>query len=352
MVLRGMAHREREMRTLALWCEAAARRATGWLEASLSQSELKESAVQAPAEGYAGILSSATIGALASASHLMAVAVSHWMVSPGEFHVLDEPEAYRRRTFLRNSCLLLAGCRLGRLDVVSRPAVERLLAYQHRSGGFFEMDPAQGHGLVDAFTTAWGGRVALRLCRYERARAAAHLLAEMLYMQPDPDRRFYFCYDTLASSLVTRWRGEIPQSRYLDFEQVTGETHQLGMALSFMAEMHLTEPAAGWGRPLAGLLQAVGRWPAALLRQHAMATMPEGLGLAMWALERAAGEAAPRLAEALDGVSQVLSPAGAFPSWECGVGREYERGFSAVEATGWGALCLAGLAHALANVKS
>jgi len=260
---------------------------------------------------------------------------------------LDEPERQRRRSLLRSSCLLLAASRRGRVDLLSRAAVERTLSYQHRCGGFFDMDPGQGHGLVEAFTTAWAGRMALRLSWHERARQAALLLTEMLYMQPDPEGRFYFVYDSTNSTLLTRWREREPQARYVDYSGVMGETHQLGMPLAFLAEMQLSEPDGSWERPLAGYVDLFRRWTGSLRALPAMGAVAEGLSMAAWALPTRREGLWDATAAAIRGVAEAQTDAGAFQPWDCGLGPDYDRGFTAMETAGWSAICLGGASQAI-----
>lgn len=338
-------------RELSLWADALGRKSTQWLEAHLAHSFQTVSPGRDAMEGYAGILASAAWGGGSMASYLLDQAVRHWMVSPGEFHFLDEPEVLRRRSFVRNSVLLLAASKLGRADVLSELASRRLLSYQHRSGGFFGMDPGQGQGLVESFTTAWGGRTALRLAWFEQARRAAQLLADMIFMQPDPEGRFYFYYDTLSSAVLTRWRGAAPQARYIDFQDTTGETHQLGAVMAFLAEMHMVEPAAGWDRPLLMSVGFVRRWLPALMRLPGAVMVAEGLALTAWALGKAGEEALQPLPATLDGISRAVAVSGASAPFDAGLGAEYDRAYSAIEASGWTAVSLAGLSQALGNLR-
>lgn len=337
---------------LALWSDVAAEKAAVWSEHYLAQAFHQAGGAAGSESGYMGVLASASLGRTSTAAYLMASVVNHWMVSPGEFHSLDEPDNLRQRSFLRNSAILLAASRLGRVDVLSELALKRLFSYQHKCGGFFDMDPNQGHGLVEAFTTAWGGRVALRLACYEQARRAAHLLADVIYMQPDPDGRFYFCYDTSNNAVATRWHVGEPQARYVDFRDTRGETHQVGMTLSLLAEMHLAEPAAGWEKPLLSCLQMVGQWTPSLLDLPAMATVAEGLALAAWALGKSGGMALTLLAASVSRLTEVLSPSGAFLAWDSGVGADYSRAYSSAETIGWMAIGLASLSQALLNLGS
>lgn len=332
---------------LGCWCAQAARRATSWAESALLAEAERAQPSPALGDGYAGVLASVTQGDFQTSARLLDYAVRRWMVSPGEFHLLDEPERQRQRSFVRSACLLLAASRAGRADLLSREAIERLLSYQHRSGGFFDMDPGQGHGLVEAFTTAWGGRVALRFSWHERARQAAQLLAEMLYMQPDPEGRFYFTYDSTSSALLTRWRDREPQARYLDFSQTAGETHQLGMALAFLAELHLADASGGWLRPLLGYIGVIQRWNASLMSLPALGVLAEGLALAGWAVPASREELWPSLVSASRGIAATQTGTGSFAAWNCGLGADYDRGFSAMETTGWTALGLSGAAQAL-----
>ncbi len=331
----------------ASWCTDAARRATAWAEARLIEEAQHLPPSAAFGDGYAGLLASATLGDAQTVSHLLDHAARHWMVAPGEYHLLDEPQRQRERSLWRSSCLLLAAAKRGRVDLMSRAALERVMSYQHRCGGFFGMDPGQGHGLVEAFTSAWAGRVALRMSWHERARQAALLLTEMLYMQPDPEGRFYFVYDSTNSALMTRWREREPQARYVDYSDVSGETHQMGTALAFLSEMHLADPAGGWERPLRGYQALFKRWSGLLRSLPAIGAVAEGLALAGWALPDLAGEVAPLVEEAIRGVAQAQLPTGCFRAWDCGLAEAYDRGFTAMETTGWTALCLSGTAQAL-----
>lgn len=209
------------------------------------------------------------------------------------------------------------------------------------------MDPGKGHGLVELFTTAWAGRVALRMSWHERARQAAQLLAEMLYMQPDPEGRFYFTYDSANSALVTRWREREPQARYLDYSETAGETHQIGMALAFLAELHLADPQGGWLRPLKGYLETVSKWTGLLRSLPALGVVAEGLALAGWAVPEQRDDLAPLLVSSIKGIAAAQLEQGSFDPWDCGVGPEYDRGFSSLETTGWTAVALIGTAQAL-----
>jgi hypothetical protein len=335
----------------ALWCESAARRQAQWAESHLAA--LFDAGRPGPpcSDGYAAVLASASLGSPATAAYLMASVAERWLVSPGEFHPLDEPEHLRRRSFLRNSTLLLAASRLGRADLLTEAAVGRLFAYQHRSGGFFDMDPAQGHGLVEAFTTSWGGRLAIRIGRLDVARRAAHLVADIVYSQPDPEGRFYFCYETLPAAVVTRWHVGEHQARYVDFADRGGETHQLGATLALLAEMHLAEPAAGWERPLQTALRLAERLSRGLLRQPALATVADGLAIAAWSLGRAGEALEPLLLASLAGLAAAAPPSTLLPPWEAGDGAAYGRAFSALETAGWSAIFLASLSQALLNTS-
>ncbi|MHB0876161.1 MAG: hypothetical protein ACYC5O_08970 [Anaerolineae bacterium] len=331
-------------RSLAVWCNGQATLTERWLESRLAEEFAGSSMDAGPLEGYAALLA---VAGGASGAMLVNEAVSRWAVSAGEFHALDEPDSLRRRSFLRNSTILLAAGAVGRRDIVTEPALKRLFSYQHANGGFFSMDPGQGHGSVEAFTTAWGGRIALRYGLFDRARQAAHLLADLILMQPDPDNRYYFTYDTQSGTVVTRWRGGLPHERFLDRQEPAGETHQLGMTLAFLAEMHLAEPPAGWDRALAVALGHALRWTPTMQRLPALGSVAEGLALSAWALGKRGAEARPLLAQAVESLAEQALPSGAFAACDCGVGPSYERGFTALETTGWMALGLRGLACTL-----
>lgn len=334
----------------ASWCAGAARRATAWAEAELLEEAQHLPPSAAFGDGYAGILASAALGDAQTGAQLLDFTARHWMVSPGEYHLLDEPPRQRQRSLWRSTCLLLAAAKIGRVDLMSRAALERVMSYQHRCGGFFGMDPGQGHGQVEAFTSSWAGRVALRMSWHERARQAALLMAEMLYMQPDPENRFYFVYDSTNSALLTRWRDREPQARYVDFSDVSGESQQMGMVLAFLSEMHLADPGGGWERPLRGYHALFRRWSGGLRSLPALAAVAEGLALASWALPDLAIDSMSRVDEALVGVADAQSPTGSFQPWDCGLGPSYDRGLTAMETTGWTAICLAGASQALGAV--
>lgn len=339
-------------RDLSIWAEACADRATRWLEATLLQLPGQAQTVKACVEGYAAVLGGARLGSRYACGALLQGIVQQTMVSPGEFHALDEPAKARERSFLRNSCLLLAASQLGRVDVLSEPALVRLRSYQHGSGGFFDMDPAQGHGLVEAFTTAWGGRVAIRFGWHEQARRAARLLADIIHLQPDPAGRFYFCYDTASRALATRWRPNQPAARFVEYESPAGETHHLGMMLAFLCEMHLADPGGGWDRAAAESLSLLQRCGTVLFGLPAMGTVAEGLALAALALGKAGQAAAEMLQPQVASLSATLEACGAAPAWDAGIGGEYERAYSTIESTGWTAVCLAGLAQTCAALSS
>ena len=331
-------------RSLAVWCGGQAGLTERWLAVRLADEFAGPPMDPGPLAGYAGLLATASDS---SGPELVDVAVRRWLVSAGEFHALDEPEALRRRSFLRNSALLLAATEVGRRDVATEPALKRLFSYQHANGGFFGMDPGQGHGHVDAFTTAWGGRVALRYGMFDRARLAAHLLADLIVMQPDPENRYYFTYDTQAGTVVTRWRGGLPHERFLDRQEPAGEAHQLGMALAFLSEIHLAEPPAGWDRALGLGLAFALRCSPTLRRLPSLGCVAEGLALSALALGKRGSEARPLLAESIEAIARQALPSGGFPACDCGVGRDYERGFTDLETSGWMALSLRSLAGAL-----
>ncbi|NLT43381.1 MAG: hypothetical protein GXX93_11955 [Anaerolineae bacterium] len=340
------------MTVWAASCAEGVRRATAWLEASLLAEIEQLPPTTAFGDGYAGILASATSGDLHAASQLLDYTARHWMTGPGEYHLLDEPVRQRERSLWRSTCLLLAAARRGRMDMLARASLERTMSYQHRCGGYFSMDPGQGHGLVEAFTTAWAGRVALRMSWYERARQAALLMTEMLYMQPDPDGRFYFVYDSTNSALVTRWREREPQARFVEYGEVAGETHQMGMVLAFLAEMHLADPGGGWERPLRGYYGLLRKWNAILRGLPSLAMVAEGLVLTAWALPDLWEDVEPRVRDSLEGVVEAQCRTGSLRPWNAGLAEAYDRGFNAMEATGWTAVALAGTAHALTAIAS
>jgi len=331
-------------RSVAVWCAGQAGVTEGWLATHLADEFAGSAMEPGPLAGYAGLLACSGGG---TGPSLVDAAVRRWLVSAGEFHAVDEPEALRRRSFVRNSTLLLAAANTGRRDVVTEPALKRLFAYQHANGGFFAMDPGQGHGHVDAFTTAWGGRVALRLGQYDRARLAAHLLADLIVMQPDPENRFYFTNDTQTSAVVIRWRGGLPQERFLDRLEPTGEAHQLGMTLAFLAEMHMAEPPAGWDRALALGLSFAQRCSPTIEKQASLGCVAEGFALTALALGKRGAEARELTAQAVEAIAQSALASGAFPACDCGLGRDYPRGFTGLETTGWMALSLRSLAGIL-----
>lgn len=334
-------------RSLAVWCAGQSSLTEGWLASRLADEFAGSAMDPGPLAGYAGIL--ACSGG-SSGPRLVDAAVRRWLVSAGEFHALDEPEVLRRRSLVRNSTLLLAADAVGRRDVVTEPALKRLLAYQHSNGGFFAMDPGQGHGHVDAFTTAWGGRVALRFGMYERARLAAHLLADLIVMQPDPENRFYFTNDTQSSTVVIRWRGGLPQERFLDRLEPAGEAHQLGMTLAFLSEMHMAEPPAGWDRALGLGLAFAQRCLPTIVKLPSLGCVAEGLALTALALGKRGAEAREMASQAVEAIAGSALPSGAFPACDCGLGREYPRGFTDLETTGWMALNLRSLGGILTRL--
>jgi len=335
----------------ASWCQMAAERAASYLETQFQRTMGQQSNHgYARAEHYVSPLACVRAGHMSSAALMLSEVARRWMVSPGEFHVLDEPERLRRRSFLRNGALILAAVNAGRSDVHNQAAFERLWSYQHSCGGFFDADPGQGHGMVETFTTAWGARLALRLGEQGRAVAAGHLLANVLYAQPEPESRFYFCYETSRGALATGRDTMWPQSRYLGFDDTSGELHQLGMTLSALGELCLADPGGGWDRPIEGYLEVLRRLNPALLAQPTMAALAEGLGIASWVLGKRGREYATLLGPALVGLMGAVRADGSFPSWDSGVGSEYERSFSVVEATGWTSICLMGLSQAVVNL--
>jgi len=335
---------------LAGWAEGCAARLACMLEAALLEGLARhEEPAPQLLDGYAAVLAISYVGSWTARSQLLESVARHWLVSPGEFHAVDESARQRARAFLRNSCLCLAAAVGGRPQLLVPGSLERIRAYQHPCGGFFAIAPGQAHGMVDAFTTAWGGRVALRFGMSDVACSAGHFLKRLLELQPEPERAFYFAYDTYLQSPVVRVPSQPEASYRLAWQEGTGELHQVGAPIALLAELALTEPEAQWLEPLNGYLDLVQTLRPELLAQDMLGQLSEGLALACSALRK---EAQGKCSSLLEACAQQLVPR--VRGWEQrgSSGAETagldERGFSPLEEQGWLALSLLGMAGALA----
>ena len=214
--------------------EAAARRGGAWLAGRLDHNGLLPRTLGLHA-CHKGVWALAASGQIAAAHRLLQGIREHLMCQPGEFYPRGEGHDDGWRSYYA-AIVLVGAARLGRFDVASPAAADRLCAYQHPSGGFFGLID-EANSLIDLCVTAQCGWACLALGRYESARRAADFIAQALKLQPDRDHRLYFKVDARTGQLAT----EVPPNQQIQYLLDTTRAKQhffyAGISGGFLADL-------------------------------------------------------------------------------------------------------------------
>ena len=177
-------------------CEASAERAVQWLALHL-QSDGSYGAVATDlASYYKSPYLFYLSGRVEEATRLLDYIRVKFMRESGDFTtsagVKSENPAFVEYWAYINGWIAMSSLKMGRFDV-AYPAYEYLKTFYHpRNGGFTTQRPfGKADNVLDIFTTAHLGLVALYFGDLDRARAAGRLIQRVASLQPDGASGFY-----------------------------------------------------------------------------------------------------------------------------------------------------------------
>ena len=219
----------------ALHYEQAARRAGQWLVSQQDEHGLlPRDQSLTPSLKCAWALRE--VGQVHAANRLVDGIRRFQMSGPGEFFPAGEMEDFGWRAYY-NAIFLVAAARLGRFEIASPQAADRLCAYQLPCGGFVGY-LATPPSSIDLCVTAQCGWACLALGRIEAGRRTANFLAHVFEIQPDIENRLYFTYDLGADQL----RIDPPAGQTINYflDTQRGEQHffYAGVSAGYLADMY------------------------------------------------------------------------------------------------------------------
>ena len=151
--------------------------------------------------------------------------------SQGDFH---------REFYTYANSWLVIGCqRLGRFDLAYR-GLRFILRFQdpHTGGFFAEPDfLTAGRGCQDIVCASQGGLACLYLGQLEAARRAGEFLLELLWLQPEPERRLYATLDP-AEGLITRYPEDKALRHLVDAASPAQWYFYPGIAMGFLGQLY------------------------------------------------------------------------------------------------------------------
>ncbi len=159
------------------------------------------------------------------------------MMAPGEFHAENEGAFETYQTLYRNAYVVIGALKLGRFDVASEAALRRVLEYQDDSGGFFPTMPEDGEGRLQPHWAAMGGWTALYFGRYVEARRAGDFIAKVIDLQPEPEDKLFFVYDTRTGGLITNPPPGDAVGYRVDAKDPEQRFFQAGISAAFLSDL-------------------------------------------------------------------------------------------------------------------
>lgn len=134
---------------------------------------------------------------------------------------------------------------MGRYDIASQAAIDRLCAYQKPCGGFVgRTNPDTPK--INLCLTAQLADACLALGRWEAARRAADFIVRMLEQQPDMSKYLYFQADARTGKLIERFpKGE---SVYYRIDTEGGKQHfyYAGITAGYLSQMYTPTEYKGY----------------------------------------------------------------------------------------------------------
>ena len=184
---------------------------------------------------HKGVWALAVAGQVETAHRLLDAIARHQMSAPGEFYPDGAGTEDGFRAYYA-AIVLVGAARIGRIDIASSAAADRLCAYQHPCGGFAGLiDPPAA--TINLCVTAQCGWAALALGREQVALRTADFIADLFEAQPDLSRYLYFNTDP-KGRLIT----EFPPNRAPEYRLDTVQAEQgffyAGIAAGYLADLH------------------------------------------------------------------------------------------------------------------
>ena len=214
-----------------------AQKAADWIE---SQQSANGSIDRAGGIGsiYKTTFTLVVSGRLHAAWRLMDFIAETWMTQPGEFHVENETPFDKATAFYRNTYILRAALCLGRFDIASPAAMDRLFRYQHRSGGFcMSLKPSERHRIGPTHTSM-GGWLSLYTARLDRAGRAGDFLLKLIRSQPDMSRRFYINADASSGRCIRTFESGTAFTHVCDTKIRKQQFFHVGAMMGFLSDLY------------------------------------------------------------------------------------------------------------------
>ncbi len=177
-------------------------------------------------------------GRLHAAWRLMDFIAKNWMTQPGEFHVKNETAFDKATAFYRNCYILRAALCMGRFDIASPAAMDRLFKYQHRSGGFCMSLKGSERKRVSPTHTSMGGWLSLYTARMDRAVRAGDFLLKLIRSQPDMKRRFYINADATSGRCIRTFEQGTAFTHVVDTKLRVQQFFHAGAMMGFLSDLY------------------------------------------------------------------------------------------------------------------
>jgi len=188
---------------------------------------------------YKTLIAFINTGHLREAHLLLNWTKDNLMTAPGEFHAENEGAFETYQTLYRNAYVVIGAQRLGRFDVASEAALERILEYQDDSGGFLATIPEDGKAQLQPHWAAMGGWAALYCGHYAEARRAGDFIAKLMDLQPEPEDKLFFVYDTSTGGLITSAPAGNAVGYWIDTKDPEQRFFQAGISAAFLVDVYL-----------------------------------------------------------------------------------------------------------------
>lgn len=230
-----MSQQSKNVMAKVLEYEQAAKKASAWLLSRLDAQNLLPTE-PCPQACFKGIWAFQCTGQVRAAHRLLDAVRDTMMTGPGEFYAKGVDHLGWRS--YGNSLVLIAAARLGRYDIASQEAANRLCEYQHACGGFLStLEP--GDHIINLVMPAACGWACLGMGRLEPAIRAADFLVKVHQLQPDLSKFFYARYDTQAGELVTDIPPNQRRNYVIDTEKNVQNFYFPGITAGYLADLYI-----------------------------------------------------------------------------------------------------------------
>lgn len=188
---------------------------------------------------YKTVWSMVAGGYLTNAARLLDWTKKNIMATPGEFHFNHENAFDKTQCFYRNCFILLGAYKLGRFDICSEEAINQVLRYQDKSGGFYaNLDDKKSKASINLLFTVVGGWVSLYFGKINEAIKTGNFIVDkMVDPQPNFDNFYYCNWDPKNQSLITKFDPNTEPSNCVNAKRASGPFYYSGAVAGFLTEL-------------------------------------------------------------------------------------------------------------------